>query len=787
MTVPGLAVPRKPLTSGTLPVVVGRGAELAELRDLLEGGSRLTTLSGPGGVGKSVLARVVAEEAGARLRDGLWLLDVSVVAEPDLLALALASVAGVHPQSGRPVAADLAAQLADRHAVLVLDGCDDLVEECAVLAATLLAGCPGLVVLATSRQALLVPGEAVLVLGGLSSPDPGSPVAPAEAAGSPAVALFLDRARAVVPGFTLTEDNLEAVLGICATVEGLPLALELAAARVQLLSPKAILERLGDRYRLLTKGDPEGPHRHRSLRAAVEASYALCSREERLLWTRLSVFTGSVELTAVEAVCSGDGIDELDVLDLVDSLLQRSVLARVEPDPSEVRYRLSETLRAFGDEHLDARDRETCRLRHLAWYAAVADDLRARWFGPDQVRLTRRFGREHSNLRAAIGAAALDPGQAGTALRMLVDLEAIFMVTGRIGEARRCLDTALGTYAAGDRVRDAGLASAAWLAALQHDVAEAERRLAEATAPTLLEPGPDRADRADDHLSTPECAARSALLRARGAALVWAGRGTPAEPLLRRSTELAERAGDRRGEALSCLLVGVARADSGDLTGALEAYQACGRLTEAVGERHLRTYVLSLSGLSHLSVGDEAGAVAAEQESLRIAVGLDDEFAATVALEALATLALGEQDGPRAVTLLAAADAARRRLGVPSGDVLDANRRHHDTLEAARATMGTREVRRSWERGGELDLVAAAAYALGEDAQDDVPAVSSPLTPREDEVAALIGQGRSNREIAAVLHISHRTAQGHVENILRKLGFGSRTQVAAWVAQRPGR
>lgn len=330
---------------------VGRRDEAAEVRRLLSAG-RLLTLTGPGGVGKTRLAGHVARQVARVFPDGVWLVPLAALQDEAFVPHAVIEALGVRNESVRPPLDILVEYLRERRLLIVLDNCEHVLRSCAVLAATVLAATEGVRVLATSRHRLGLVGERLFEVPPLSAPAPEEVAAGTVAAERfPALRLFADRAAAVVPGFTVGEGNQAAVARLCRRLDGLPLAIELAAVRVRSLGVDRLVERLDDRYRLLTGGSPASAPRHRTLRSAVDWSHELCTAQEQLVWAWLSVFVGSFDLAAAEAVCAGEGIDSADVLDAVAGLVDKSVLVREETG-GQVRYRLLVSLRDYGREKL---------------------------------------------------------------------------------------------------------------------------------------------------------------------------------------------------------------------------------------------------------------------------------------------------------------------------------------------------------------------------------------------------------------------------------------------------
>ena len=738
--------------------LLGCRRELADLRRTL-GSARLVTLTGQGGIGKTTLARAAAADYERAHREDTWAVDLADLVDPDLLGHSVAGAFGAQLPYGGAGADDVAAAVADRAGLLVLDSCEAMLDAAVELVAVLLARAPRLRVLATSQQQLGVTGEVVVPVGPLTVDE--------------AQALFAARAAAALPSFRLTDDNAAAVAGLCEALEGVPLAIELAAARILVLSPQGIFDRLGDRQRLLAKGARDAPARQRSLRASLEASKELCTPDEQLLWARLSVFTGGFPLEAAEVVCAGDGIDRPDVLDLVDGLLEKSVLTREDDGATYVRFRMLESLREYAAEQLTPEQQLAGRDRHLAWYADLVRAATDASFGPEQAGWYRSLRREHGNLREALRHAVGDPRHAARALAMVTALEPYWVATGRLGEARHWLARASAIAEADASTRARALAMAAWTATLQGEPAAGRSMLDEAAA--LLAGGA-----VDD-------AALARVLVARAVEASW--RGSPAEALapLEQAVTAARTAGDRPAESSALFVLALCRSFAGDLDGAGTALRACVDLTGPAGEVHVRSYALAALGVLALLRGDADAATELERQALAMKVELGDRSATAFVLEVLAWVAAAQRRPERAATLLGAADALWRHLGVDPDAVpyLSVNRRRSE--QHAGIDRGDAAFRTAFRRGAALTDEQVLAVALEQAPVEEAPEEQVPLTRREREVAPLVGHGLSNREIAERLLISQRTVESHVDSILRKLGFGSRTQVAAWVVEREAR
>src|SRR6516225_6217505 len=459
--------------AGNLPAeltsFVGRRGELAEVRRLLAG-SRLVTLTGVGGVGKTRLAVRAAAGLRRAFRDGVWLVQLDQLRDPALVAQAVASALGLQDRAGYPPAAMLAEYLAGRQLLLVLDNCEHLVDAAAKLADQLLRAAAGLRVLATSRESLTMTGETVLPVPPLAAPEAGRPLTAAELGVFPAAQLFAERAAQVVPGFALTEANVAAVAGICRRLEGMPLAIELAAAQTRVLSAEQIDARLGDRLGLLTRGGRARPARQQTLRASIEWSWELCSPAERLLWARLSVFADGFELDAAEDICADDRLAAGDVLDLVAELVGKSILA-VAHGEEVARYRLPEPLREYGQERLhESGEYAALRRRHRDWHEQLARQVDTGWLSPQMTEWTARLLREHANVQAAQDFCQAEPGEAEAGLRIALHVwPYYYWSAGHVSEGRYRLGQVLAEVHDPTVWRARGLLLAGFLAAVGRD------------------------------------------------------------------------------------------------------------------------------------------------------------------------------------------------------------------------------------------------------------------------------------------------------------------------------
>ncbi len=428
---------------GQLTSFIGREPEMAEARRLL-GQTRLLTLTGMGGEGKSRLALQVAAEAVDAYADGVWLVELASLSDPDLVPQAVAAALGIREEPDKRLVETLTDALRPKSLLLLLDNCEHLVDACARLAETLLRSCPSVSILATSREAFGIGGEAVLPLSSLSLPR--GPALPPDdmLARYELVRLFVDRATAAHPAFRFSAGNAAAVSQVCSRLDGMPLALELAAARVKVLSPEQIVSRLDDRFRLLSGGSRTALPRQQTLRALIDWSYDLLPSPEQTLLRRLSVFAGGWTLDAAESVCAGGEAAERDVLDLLAHLVAKSLVVAEPPEDGQVRYRLLENLRQYAEERLAETDEaESLSRHHRDWFLQFAEDAEPNLFGPQHAPWLNRLEREHDNFRKALRGCQERPADAATFLRLAGALSHFWSVRSYLSEGRGWLETAL--------------------------------------------------------------------------------------------------------------------------------------------------------------------------------------------------------------------------------------------------------------------------------------------------------------------------------------------------------
>ncbi|WP_286247027.1 ATP-binding protein [Streptomyces graminofaciens] len=737
----------------TLTTFVGRRHDLAEVRDRL-GTTRLLTLTGAGGVGKTRLALEAAAASAAEFADGVWLVDLAPVRDPSLAANVTATALGMPDLGTGPVIDQLAAFMTHRRALIVLDNCEHLVDACADLAHALLSACPALRILATSRRALGVYGERVFAVPPLEPDD--------------AVELLRDRATAVRPEFQITDGNRAQVRRLCDDLDGLPLAIELAASRLRTLTVDEAVNRLENRFGLLTSGSRVARPHQRTLRALIDWSHELCTPDERLLWHRLSVFAGDFGLDAAEAVCAGDGIGRDEVLDLLDRRVVQSIVVPTEREGLP-RYRLLETIRQYGRDRLAESGQEQQTLqRHHDFYLALAERNADGWYGPGQQESLTRLRAEHANLRAAL----VQGGDTQATLALATALRFHWCEGGFLGEGRRWLDHALAAAPDPTRARARALWVAAWVAVLQRDHALAYRWL-------------DEAAELGEQLDDPVVCAHVQSLR--GALALFGGRLEEAVSLLEEAAAAHSGTGEEIGMAHALALMAIAQYHLGDPRITETCRQALALAAEHDG-RLVRAFVQWALSYDACRRGDLAEAAARLRAALENEQGFNHYIRVGVMLEQLAWVTAAGGDHKQAGRLLGATRVLWRDLDASISAFGPHTAEQHDRCEeeVVRA-LGPAAYEKALAEGGRhRGPDEAIAYALRPwpEPVATTPAtpVPSPLTPREREVAALVAKGMSNRQIATTLFLSPRTVDRHIDNIRAKLRFSRRTQIAAWWA-----
>lgn len=800
---------------------IGREKEIAEVKRWLET-SRLVTLTGAGGCGKTRLATQVAADLLESFDDGAWFVELAPLADPALVVQVVATTFGLQEGTGRSLETALKDYLREKNLLLVLDNCEHLIQACAQFASMFLNASPHLKILATSREALGVAGETVYRVPSLAVPDPQH-LPPIEALSQyDAVRLFIDRAISVHSTFTVNNHNAPAVAQICHRLGGIPLAIELAAARVKIFSAEEIEARLDDRFRLLTGGSRTAMPRQQTLRALIDWSYDLLSEPERVLLSRLSVFAGGWTFDAAETVCSlqnAEGSDgnqptanhllPTDILDLLSHLIDKSLVLAEEQDGA-TRYRMLETIRQYAREKLfELGEGEQVRERHLEFFAKFAEEADAKLNGADQVVWLNRLESEHDNLRAAlqwsIESQGLDRTNWDWGLRLAGALGQFWHKHSHWSEGRRWLKETLNTSKdASSSVRANVLNEAGYFAMWQNDHKEAWTFFEQSLA--LYREQNDKGNIAQ-------------VLFRLGISLEDQGDYVRAIQTVEESLNLRQQIGDKSGVSYSLHLLGEIARDQGNYSRARQflekslalsreladkweiglnlgtlaeialrqgEYELASTLCEEslalwreLGDKRMLGVSTHKLGLAACGKGDQTLARDLLQKALRLLLELRDRYKITQILEGLAKIASAEGNAERAARILGAAEALRQaaNLPLPPSERTDYE---HD-ITALRAKLDEAAFSNVWAEGRAMTMEQAVEYALAEQVEPSHPIASAQshdpnaLTPREIEVLRLALAGLSDAKIAEKLVISRRTVNTHLSSTYSKLGVNSRS------------
>jgi predicted ATPase/DNA-binding CsgD family transcriptional regulator len=745
-----------------LSTFIGRNKEMGELRRLFAH-TRLLTMLGPGGAGKTRLAMEFARAQGRRFADGQITVELVEIRDPALVPDAFARAAGIRLQAEDTVGT-LVHRLISSEMLLVVDNCEHLTEAAARVVARLLAACPRLVVLATSRERLNLDGEVVWRLSPLALPQTADAFAIASAA--EAVRLFVDRARNVSPGFDIRPDNLPAIVAICRRLDGMPLAIELAAARASTLSPAEIMARLDDRLRLLTGGPRDADARHRTLRATIDWSYQLLDPSERKLLQRLSVFAGPVRADAVAQVCGKARLAPADVTDGLQKLADKSML-QVEPGvDGSTRYRLLETIRDYAAGKLAATGEGTdVRELHLAFYTRLAEEAFEARMHRGAMAEHRRLWDEMADVRAALDLAKRD---LETEAGLLGDLRKLWMIFAPHEGLRRLFGALSGSTAK----PTPRLVRAAW--ALQALVGQTGHQEKSLFTPQRLT---DMAREAGEE----RLVVAGYLGIAYTSERIYRDLGTAREYMEKALAELT-RFGNLPDLAMVLASIGGVELQRGNIDAARPwVQQALDVAVEAeddygaVGAQYTFGWLEILSGNPEAARGRFIAALdlVAESDALSMAQQVEGIAAAGMAAN------------PRqAVTLFGAASRLREEVETPLQ--LPWSIWLEPAMAEARAALPERIADKAWESGRAMspaELLALAREMPGGPRSGKAAGSAGGLSKRELEVARLVASGMTSRAIAERLFLSERTVESHLEHILTKLGFSSRAQVAGWVAE----
>ena len=797
---------------------VGRAVELAELRVLVSGGSRLVTIAGPGGIGKSRLALQVAADALDGPGDGVWLAELAPVAEPELVPRTAAAALRISDAPGRPMLETVVDAIGDRELLLILDNAEQVLEAVAELAAAVIRSCPRVCLLVTSREPLGISGEHVFRVPGLAVP-PADLADPARLTAFESVQLFVEHAALHQRGFIVDDTSAAAVAAICVRLDGIPLALELAAARLSSLSAPEISARLDQRFRLLTTGNRTALPRHQTLRALIDWSYDLLSPDEQTVLKRLSVFAGGWTLEAAEAVARGGAVEEWQVLDLLAALVGKS-LVQAEVIDGATRYRLLETIRHYAAERLALRaglDLQDARVAHRDHYLSVVETAAAQLRGPDELRWLDRIEAEFDNIRAALAFSIADPDSAEPGLRLAAELKWFCYMRGRSGEVIEALGVLLGRPDARQPTRYRARALTAKCHLLNNNFGRDPSIPSMAREAIAIARG-----LADDYVAGDALCELcwftylagdlpAALAMIDEAVALARSAGNPrllATALSNRAAlkgdvgahqevlALARATGDNYVLVTTLANLGTDQIPAGELRGAIAYLREALGVAEAHGYRHLAAGVAVNLGFTYLLDGDAAHARPLLISVLDAARATGEKTYVNVAILGLA-LAVGPYGDPAvAATLHGAADHQYEQAGQAFDDVDERLRASHRAR--LRDALGEAAFDAAYQRGRSLSQADAMVLAV-DTAQPDpgpvlaagVPAVhgastDSPagsLSARERQIMALLAGGASNARIAETLYITPNTVRTHLDRIRDKTGARNRAELTRYALQ----
>lgn len=681
---------------------IGREKELEDVKRLL-GATRLLTLTGSGGCGKTRLSLQIAADQLGGYPDGVWLVELASLSDPTLVPQAVAFSLGIREGPETSLTQTLVSAMKRKRLLLLLDNCEHLVQACATLVETVTQACPGVRILATSREGLNIPGEVPYRLQPLSTPDPWEPPATMEGLNRyEAPTLFLDRVRTVAPSLVMSEEKAPAVAQICYQLDGIPLAIELAAVRVKALSVETIAERLDDRFRLLTGGSRTALPRHQTLRALIDWSYDLLAKPEQILLCRLSVFAGRWSLEAAEAVCVGEGTEGAAILDLLAALVEKSLVVYEERD-KEPQYRLLETIRQYAYDRLQKTEgmANVCG-RHRDWFLALAEQAASELRGPRQRDWLERLESEHDNLRLALEWCRAEETGAEAELRLAKALVWFWIKRSYLSEGRQGLEGALSrSSGTPSPLRMEALLGAGRLAALTGDYERSD---------SLIQEGLGLAR------STGDSGGIAMALSLLVFPALAANEGERAAGLAEESLAKAREAGDPWLIAFCLHLIGNVARRRGDLERAVTLFRESLALIRPVGDEWMITLLMLNLGGGAQGQGDYESAELAYQECLTMSQDQKDRRGMAWCFECLAEVAAARNCPQRGARLMGAAEGLLDSIGAswPPNYLAGRDR----TVAACRAALGDVASEAARAEGRAMMMEQAVTYALDSNRED---------------------------------------------------------------------
>jgi predicted ATPase/DNA-binding CsgD family transcriptional regulator len=767
---------------------IGRKEEIADIQKLLSG-TRLLTLTGIGGSGKTRLAIEIASQLVDQYPGGVWLVELGELSDPSFIQQAIVTTFGLYKEPGKPLMETLVAVLKPKRLLLVLDNCEHLIEACAQVSQTLLSSCPLMQILATSRESLQIPGEISWQVLPLSLPGSELHLSPQVVLQYTAIQLFVDRARAILPSFSVTKENVSEVVQVCRRLEGIPLALELAAAWVNVLPIDQISERLGNSLQFLVRGGRTAPLRQQTLRATLDWSFDLLSEKEKALFWRLALFVSDFSLSAAESICFGNGLEKNEILGLLSQLVSKSLLRMDREDSQEKRFRLLEVVRQYSLEKLSAsKDEEFVKDSFLDYYLTISEMAKLEFVGPQQGKWVTILEQELSHLRTALHLSQEQPGWTVKGLRLMSALDQFWQLRGYLSEGSKWLEELLLCKSdTPPQVEAAALFSAGFLAYFLEDYDRSNTLITEARD-IYQQLGDDRniAHMIINLASNAEAVEDFAQSKS----------------LAEQSLAMFEEMGESMGIAIALFCLGDVAYLQKDLVKAESSFHESLEFCRKIGNQWAASRRLARLGQISCLQGHFRRALEYLDEGLVTARDAGDKWGMVMNMAGMAELVSSQGKPERTARLLAGSQAIF--------EVFSTNRRPIDRAlyenceNAVKTQLGDPVYQAICSEMHSKTPEQIVEYALAGPDRIDSDSLLEPnarpfhsltplqeskakyggLTARERQVAMLVAQGKSNASIAEELFVGVRTVEAHITRILTKLNFTSRTQIAGWAIHR---
>jgi len=750
-----------------LSTFIGRANEVAKVSQLIIT-HRLVTLTGTGGSGKTRLALKAAQKLEKKFKNGIWFVDLTALGDASLIPDKIVSTLNINKRSKETILDSLITYLSMRQILLILDNCEHLITICAEITESLLQKCPNLHILSTSREMLGIPSEMTWVVSSLSLPNQHSTLRQVQA--SESVQLFIDRAVLKNPDFKLTIDNFEAIAEICNRLDGMPLAIELAAAQVRSLSPQEIAQRLNQRFHFLTSGSRNAPVRQQTLLATIDWSYALLTTKEQVMLQRLSIFMGGTSLQAVEAICVGGEIESTDVLETILHLTDKSLITANSNEHGETRYRLLETIREYAQERLgETQEKVNIQNNHLKYFVQLAKQGNQKIKGIDQLIWYERLEVEQDNIRMALQW-ALESMNIESGLRLSTELAYFWFTNGNIRENIIWLEKLL------DQKQDIPADLEGWAYLALGVLLEPTAKYENNTNDLLFEKGLHLFREVDDHHGI------AFALNLMGVIALQKGELVRAEQLLNESLVLRKELGDPWSIAQTLQNFPPLAMQKNELKKAREyAEETIHWFEQAGDQRNMVRSLIDFADIARLE-GNFTHAVALLTQVLSQVFQFKSKVTVVNVLESLVVLTTEQREFKRASILHGSAEALREELGMQGHGLEYA--KYLEAVTTIRKKLSDSIFNQNWSKGHAMPLEKVVDYVVGKinPSSKKLEITSEEkvwfqLSPRERDVMRLLADGYSNLEISQKLVLSEKTIRNYISNIYRKLQITSRGEM----------